>query len=306
MLYEASPSSTMLLVRSLSLTACRRFSRKKDHAEEGEDPTDMWLIKAVERCLGGRLKKTWRDVETKRIREHVRDVRHSHEEHVAEHAAVRPQTDRASERGRARSNETPGLPAAEQYLQRQRSSSEPKVELTEPIVAALVVRDEDGILRATLMVPIVLCMLLTDVVLGADCTIAKIESIKGPFWNLSSSVIALFAIRSMYYWVASLADKLAYIQVGVAFVLIYIGVELILMDFVHFGTLLSFGIISGVFALTAIVSVICPKQEKDEPRTPKVSRRHTALACNLQPDTSPTLYPPKRRPEYHSPSQTRL
>lgn len=113
---------------------------------------------------------------------------------------------------------------------------------------------QEGRMVATLLLPVVLTMILTDAVLGADCTIAKIEEIDGQTWNLSSAIAALFAIRSSYVFVADLADNVSLIKYAVGFVLVFMGFELLVMDYIEFGVIVSLGIIATIILTTVLVS----------------------------------------------------
>lgn len=107
------------------------------------------------------------------------------------------------------------------------------------------------------LAPAVASMLLVDLVLGADCAIAKIEALPTAYWNLTSSGLALFALKACYALLADLAEKLAYLQYGIGAVLVFIGAELLLMSWVDIGSFTSISVCVGLMATCAFTSLLC-------------------------------------------------
>lgn len=114
--------------------------------------------------------------------------------------------------------------------------------------------DSDGLYKATLLVPVVLAMVISDAVLGVDCAIAKIEEIDRPFLNVSSSLFALFGIRASYEWIATIADRWTYTKQAISVILVQIGLELMIMDFINVNTLCSLLLMSCTFVITGLFS----------------------------------------------------
>jgi len=104
------------------------------------------------------------------------------------------------------------------------------------------------------LVQALLCLFVADIFQGADCAITKIESIPGHFWNLSSSVIALFGIRSSYFVLVPVLEGLAYVQLGVGCVLAFLGLELLLNHFIDIGTFASLLVVFFIMTVSVVFS----------------------------------------------------
>ncbi len=51
-----------------------------------------------------------------------------------------------------------------------------------------------------------------------------------PFIVLTSNVFAILGVRAMYFMLADLADRFHLLKYGLAFILIFIGVKMLLLD----------------------------------------------------------------------------
>jgi len=114
----------------------------------------------------------------------------------------------------------------------------------------------DGKLYITYLFPVVLLCILTDLFLGIDCAIAKIDLFHSNLIDYMSSMLALFVLRASFHILADMADKLKYLVKGISFVLIFIGVELILVDYVEISLYVDLSVMIGTLTLSAVFSVI--------------------------------------------------
>lgn len=91
----------------------------------------------------------------------------------------------------------------------------------------LFVRDpEDGRLCATLLVPLIFCVIVADVIFAVDSVSAKVAQIPDVYIDYSSSVFALLGMRAMFFVLDDLVKYFELLKYGVSFILIFIGVEL--------------------------------------------------------------------------------
>jgi tellurite resistance protein TerC len=62
----------------------------------------------------------------------------------------------------------------------------------------------------------------------------------------TSNVFAVLGLRSLYFALAGAIDYFRYLKVGLSLVLVFIGVKMFLLKFIHISTLLSLGIIGTI------------------------------------------------------------
>lgn len=94
----------------------------------------------------------------------------------------------------------------------------------------------DGVKHWTPMLLVFLTIGTTDLMFAFDSIPAIFGLTKDPFIVFTSNVFALLGLQQLYFLLGALIDKLVYLPAGIAFVLGFIGVKLIL-EALHSNTL---------------------------------------------------------------------
>mmetsp|Transcript_78522 Transcript_78522/g.138334 ORF Transcript_78522/g.138334 Transcript_78522/m.138334 type:complete len:428 (-) Transcript_78522:138-1421(-) len=115
---------------------------------------------------------------------------------------------------------------------------------------ALLVQKE-GKTHITLMLPLVLCLETTDLLFAVDSVSAKTAQIPNFWISVSSTVVALFGLRAMFFVIQDLVDMFELLNYGLCFILVFIGVELIFADHMKLPPQVVCTVILAVF-LTSI------------------------------------------------------
>lgn len=110
------------------------------------------------------------------------------------------------------------------------SRLEPRYDLQERQL--FVVRD--GRLRATLLVFVIVLLEISDVMFALDSISAKIASVPNQYIAFSSTVMAIFGLRAAFFLVHHLVQEVDSLKYGVAFIVTYIGAQLILSQWRYF------------------------------------------------------------------------
>lgn len=106
----------------------------------------------------------------------------------------------------------------------------------------------------------------TDVVFAADSIPAVLAVSRDPFIVYSSNVFALLGLRALYFALAGVIHLFHYLHYGLALILMFIGVKMLITYFgVHITEVLSLAIVGGVLAVSVIASLLFPKPAVDEP-----------------------------------------
>jgi tellurite resistance protein TerC len=95
----------------------------------------------------------------------------------------------------------------------------------------------------------------TDIVFALDSVPAVLAITRNPLIVYSSNVLAMFALRSLYFVVSDALDRLRYLRQGIAVVLVFTGVKMLSSGWVHISPGLSVGIIGLVLGVTIVVSM---------------------------------------------------
>lgn len=121
----------------------------------------------------------------------------------------------------------------------------------------LFVRDpEDGRLCATLMVPLISCVVAADVVFAVDSVSAKVAQIPNQYIAYSSSVLALLGLRAMFFVIDDLVKYFELLKYGVCFILVFIGAELMVSGKFQIPDWIVCMVIVSVFNVCIVVSLL--------------------------------------------------
>jgi tellurite resistance protein TerC len=111
--------------------------------------------------------------------------------------------------------------------------------------------------------PLVLVLVVIDVmdlVFAVDSIPAVFAITQDPFIVYTSNICAILGLRSLYFLVANLIDRFIYLKTGLAIILGFVGVKMIVADFFPLPNGLSLVIIVLVLAVTITTSMIATKK----------------------------------------------
>ena len=120
----------------------------------------------------------------------------------------------------------------------------------------------NGKLFGTPLLLVMIAIFATDIIFALDSIPAVYGVTNEPFIVFAANAFALLGLRALYFLVAGLLDRLVYLSVGLAVILAFIGVKLILVFFdIHIDIWVSLGFIITVLMITTVASLI--KVRKD-------------------------------------------
>jgi tellurite resistance protein TerC len=121
---------------------------------------------------------------------------------------------------------------------------------------------EDGQMMATVMLLALVAVELTDVVFALDSIPAVLSITRQPFLAYTSNIMAVMGLRSLYVLLAAGLAKLKYLHFGLAAVLGFAAVKMLLADWVVIGPLVSLAVIAGLMAITVGLSVLMARETR--------------------------------------------
>lgn len=100
-----------------------------------------------------------------------------------------------------------------------------------------------GRLLATPLLLVLLVVEWSDLVFAIDSIPAIFAVTRDPFLVYSSNVFAILGLRALFFVLAGMMDKFAYLKPGVALILVFVGVKMVVSHWVHIPTVASLAII---------------------------------------------------------------
>lgn len=96
----------------------------------------------------------------------------------------------------------------------------------------------------------------SDVVFAVDSIPAIIGITNDPFLVFSSNVFAILGLRSLYFALKGFADMFHYLKYGLAIILMFIGVKMLIAHWYHMPIAVTMGVIFIVLLTSVIGSII--------------------------------------------------
>lgn len=106
---------------------------------------------------------------------------------------------------------------------------------------------------------------VTDVIFAVDSIPAIFAITDDPFIVLTSNVFAVLGLRAMFFLLAGMADRFHLLPYGLALVLMFIGVKMLLVDVYKIPVLVSLSVVAATIAATVVLSLLRPAPLKPAP-----------------------------------------
>ena len=118
---------------------------------------------------------------------------------------------------------------------------------------------EGGKKVATPLFIVLMVIETTDILFAVDSIPAIFAITRDPFIVLTSNVFAILGLRALYFLLAGSMQKFHLLKYGLAVILAFVGVKMILSGFhIEIPILASLAIIAGVLGSTALLSLRLP------------------------------------------------
>ena len=120
---------------------------------------------------------------------------------------------------------------------------------------------QHGKWMATPLFMVLLVVEATDLVFAVDSVPAILAITRDPFIVWTSNVFAILGLRALFFLVAGIMRYFRYLNVGLALVLCFVGVKMVISDFYHVPTVISLGAVAGILAVTMLASYVATRRE---------------------------------------------
>lgn len=122
---------------------------------------------------------------------------------------------------------------------------------------------QNGIKMATPLLVVVAVIEFTDVLFAVDSIPAIFAISKDPFILYTSNIFAILGLRSLYFLLSNFIYMFSKLPYGLAFILSFIGVKMIISPWVHISSPVSLGIVGGVLIISVIASLMFPEKKEE-------------------------------------------
>ncbi|HSJ33027.1 MAG TPA: TerC family protein [Longimicrobiales bacterium] len=116
-------------------------------------------------------------------------------------------------------------------------------------------------LYATPLFVVLLAVEFSDLIFALDSIPAIFAVTRDPFIVYTSNIFAILGLRSLYFVIAGLVHQFAYLKPGVAIVLVFVGLKMLLSQVYHVSVEVSLGVIMSVLTVSIVASVIATRRQ---------------------------------------------
>mmetsp|Transcript_57191 Transcript_57191/g.133338 ORF Transcript_57191/g.133338 Transcript_57191/m.133338 type:complete len:520 (+) Transcript_57191:89-1648(+) len=113
-----------------------------------------------------------------------------------------------------------------------------------------------GKLQLSLLFIVIILVEFSDIIFALDSVSAKVAQIPNQYIAFSSSVLAMYGLRAMFFIIEDLVDKFDLLKYGLGFILVFIGVELMVGHWFHVPSGAECLIIVAVFVVCIVASSV--------------------------------------------------
>jgi tellurite resistance protein TerC len=123
----------------------------------------------------------------------------------------------------------------------------------------------NGALLATPLFAVLIVVETSDVIFAIDSIPAILAVTREEFVVFSSNAFAILGLRALYFLLADLKDRFQYLRQGLAAILIYVGVKMLISEAYHIPTWISLVVIAVVLTVSILVSIVYGDPEETDP-----------------------------------------
>ncbi|HON15930.1 MAG TPA: TerC/Alx family metal homeostasis membrane protein [Spirochaetota bacterium] len=100
-----------------------------------------------------------------------------------------------------------------------------------------------------------------DIVFAVDSIPAVLAITTDPFIVITSNIMAILGLRALYFVLSGMLDLFRYLKHGVAFILFFVSIKMMITDFYKIPVSISLSVIFSVLVLSVVLSLIFKKEK---------------------------------------------
>ena len=121
---------------------------------------------------------------------------------------------------------------------------------------------KDGVRYVTPLFLVLILIEVTDLIFAVDSIPAIFAITTDPFIVFTSNLFAILGLRALYFLLVDVADRFHLLKYGLAMVLTFIGVKMLIMPWYHVPVQASLTVVAVLIAASCIASLIVTRKEK--------------------------------------------
>jgi tellurite resistance protein TerC len=120
---------------------------------------------------------------------------------------------------------------------------------------------QNGLRCATPMFLVLVLIEASDLMFAVDSIPAIFAVTTDSFIVFTSNIFAIMGLRALYFLLADMADRFPLLKYGLAIVLVFIGVKMLVMPWFHMPIQWSLSLVGGIILTSVLLSLILTKDK---------------------------------------------
>lgn len=112
---------------------------------------------------------------------------------------------------------------------------------------------QKGLLYFTPLFAVLVLVEITDLIFAVDSIPAIFAVTNDPFIIFTSNIFAILGLRALYFLLAHMHNRFHLLKYGLAFILVFIGIKMLIAHWIKIPALIGFGVV----VLTLLISILC-------------------------------------------------
>ena len=121
---------------------------------------------------------------------------------------------------------------------------------------------KNGIRWFTPMFLVLVLIELSDVIFALDSIPAIFAITEDPFIVFTSNIFAILGLRALYFLLADMTKRFHLLKYGLAVVLIFVGVKMLIVDWFKIPVAVSLGVVIAVLGTSILLSLASTRSQK--------------------------------------------
>jgi tellurite resistance protein TerC len=131
----------------------------------------------------------------------------------------------------------------------------------------LVIR-KAGRLMATPLMAVLVLVETTDIIFAVDSIPAIFAVTRDPFLIFTSNAFAILGLRALYFMLAGMMERFVYLKIGLALVLVFVGLKMVASDLFKVPIWASLAVIALTITISIVASLRRTAAPPDMPAEP--------------------------------------
>jgi tellurite resistance protein TerC len=117
---------------------------------------------------------------------------------------------------------------------------------------------------ATPLMLVLIMVETTDLIFAVDSIPAVLAITNDPYIVFTSNIFAVLGLRALFFSLAGVMQLFHYLHYGLAAILVFVGLKMVLSDLFHLPTTLALGVVLGILVVCVVASLLFPAKKPSE------------------------------------------